>query len=87
VPVNDHQTNLIGAAGLVGFRGMKTERRRAMSIQTLEGAAPQSNQWAAELEAGRGCDAHWPRRRAAIKRRIFHNGDAGIRATKQPRRG
>src|SRR5882762_5664648 len=36
---------------------MKPERRRAMSIQMLDGAAPQSNQWIAELEAGRGGDA------------------------------
>ena len=28
-----------------------------MSIQMLDGAAPQSNQWIAELEAGRGGDA------------------------------
>jgi DNA-directed RNA polymerase specialized sigma24 family protein len=36
---------------------MKTERREAMPIQTLDGAAFQINQRATELEAGRGSDA------------------------------
>src|SRR3989441_9968430 len=36
---------------------MRTERQRAMSIQTLDGAALQSNHRAAELETGRGSDA------------------------------
>src|SRR2546425_2748108 len=36
---------------------MRTERQRAMSIQTLDGAALRSNQRAADLEAVRGGDA------------------------------
>jgi len=57
VPVNDQQAHLIGAAGRIGSMGMKTERRRAISTQTLDGAALQSDQWAVDLEAGQGSDA------------------------------
>lgn len=57
VPVNNHQAHLIGAAGRIGSMGMKTERRRAISTQTLDGAALQSDQWAVDLEAGQGSDA------------------------------
>jgi len=39
-----------------------------MSIQTLDGAAFQSIQWAAELEAGRAVTRnYWPLRRTAIR--------------------
>src|SRR5713226_782331 len=58
VPDNkDHQAHLIVDAGRIGSMGMKTERRKEMSIRTLDGAALQSDQWAADLEAGQGNDA------------------------------
>ena len=55
--VRNHQARLIGAAGRIQSMGVKTERRTAMSNQTIDGAALQSDQWAASLEAGQGSDA------------------------------
>jgi len=84
VPVNDHKAHQIGAAGRIESTGLKTERRRAMSLQTLDGAALQNDRWAGDVEAGQGNDA---RLLAAVKsghsvafgelfnrykRRIFH---------------
>src|SRR6266404_91728 len=37
--------------------GMKTERRRAMSVQMVDGAALLNDRWAVNLEAGQGNDA------------------------------
>jgi RNA polymerase sigma-70 factor, ECF subfamily len=57
VPVNDHQAHLIGVTGRIGSTGMKTERRRAMSRQKLDGAAQPNDRWAVDLEAGQSNDA------------------------------
>src|SRR5260370_8420869 len=37
--------------------GMKTERRIAMSVQMVDGAALLNDRWAVNLEAGQGTDA------------------------------
>src|SRR5260370_19198621 len=37
--------------------GIKTERRRAMSVQMVDGAALLNDRWAVNLEAGQGNDA------------------------------
>lgn len=57
MPGNDGQAHMFEAAGRIESMGMKTERRRAMSIQTLGGAALQSNQWTVGLESGQDSDA------------------------------
>src|ERR1700682_2588266 len=58
VPVNEHEAHLIaGAAGRIGSPGMKTERRRAMSNQTLDGAVLRSDQRVVDVESGKGNEA------------------------------